>query len=147
MSDEARRLLERAKPIIAWGGNRELAGEIAAFLAQPEPAAREAALVGAATKALEWISAVEVAKMPGAGDTQSEVHRELEAVLADTSPAALLAQGERLQEEESDLRVVAAHLELLNEPGVSDYLVDALVIMRRVLAARAALAPGEETAT
>ncbi|KKL55751.1 hypothetical protein LCGC14_2252280 [marine sediment metagenome] len=46
---------------------------------------------------------------------------------------------EQARVEESDLRMVAAHLELLDRPGVSDYLVDALLIMRRVLAARAAI--------
>ena len=113
------------------------------LLAQPEPAAREAALVAAIERIRNM--AHEYGALPASIERLAD--HELQMARADISSAAaaLLAQGERYRKEMSDLQMVAAHLELLDGPGVSDYLADALLIMRRVLKARATLAPGEET--
>jgi hypothetical protein len=127
---------------------RRLLATIDAFLAQPT-AAREAVLRIAAEHALEWVSVVKVAKMPGVGDTQGEVHRELEAALADTSPAALLAQGE----EEGVLKELVRRAETIIgmelEPAPAHMQPDrkikgaALEVVDWLRFARAALAPGE----
>ncbi len=82
-----------------WGGPAKELGSrlfatIDAFLAQPEPAAREAVLVEAMEKAIVEIGST------GDAATEWAAIRTLNRALADTSPAAaaLLAQGEALRE-------------------------------------------------
>ena len=121
-----------------------------ALLAQPEPAAREAVLVGALKRVRHSLSpnelAVEVIKSEdpqhshftaGALMTRNltyEVIIAIDDALADTSPAAaaLLAQGERLRE-------IQEWQEEWDGVGAVDWPALSAIL------ARAALPPGEET--
>ena len=125
---------------------------IDAFLAQPEPAAREAALVAALRDARGMASVtLNLNASPRALEDEAlRVIRVVDTALADTSPAAaaLLAQGERLREALThptygDLFDLAKEIHERMERGDWPRMgqMGALLYMGRQ--ARAALAPGE----
>ena len=177
MSDKARRLLRRAEKIIGVelepapahmqprgilsGSPLEIAewlAEARAFLAQPEPAAREAVLERELIKQRDhWRAALTAWKGNETIDidyaSALAMESDLTRFLAGTSPAAaaLLAQGERLEEvlgREEGMRVLIAtalnrHVDECLQCGES-VSADGLCGWGRSLNDLSALAPGEK---